>query len=34
VPRLHFVHDTSVARGFEIDRLIEQAVGPAAPLNE
>ena len=34
VPRLHFVHDTSVERGFEIDRLIEQAVGPAAPLNE
>jgi ribosome-binding factor A len=27
VPRLHFVHDTSVERGFEIDRLIEQAVG-------
>ena len=27
VPRLHFVHDTSVERGFEIDRLIDQAVG-------
>lgn len=27
VPRLHFVHDPSVARGFEIDRLIAQAVG-------
>jgi ribosome-binding factor A len=27
VPRLHFEHDTSVERGFEIDRLIEQAVG-------
>jgi len=27
VPRLHFVHDTSVARGFEIDRLIAQALG-------
>jgi ribosome-binding factor A len=27
VPRLTFVHDTSVERGFEIDRLIEQAVG-------
>jgi len=24
---LHFVHDTSVERGFEIDRLIDQAVG-------
>jgi ribosome-binding factor A len=27
VPRLHFVQDTSVERGFEIDRLIDQAVG-------
>jgi len=27
VPRLHFVHDASVERGFEIDRLIDQAVG-------
>ncbi len=27
VPRLHFLHDTSVERGFEIDRLIDQAVG-------
>lgn len=27
VPRLHFVHDTSVERGFEIDRLLAQAVG-------
>jgi ribosome-binding factor A len=27
VPRLHFVHDASVARGFEIDRLIDAAVG-------
>jgi ribosome-binding factor A len=27
VPRLHFVHDTSVERGFEIDRLIDEAVG-------
>lgn len=26
VPRLHFVHDTSVERGFEIDRLIQRAV--------
>lgn len=29
VPRLHFVHDASVAKGFEIDRLIAQAVGSA-----
>ena len=27
VPRLHFVHDASVERGFAIDRLIEQALG-------
>jgi len=27
VPRLHFVHDTSVEDGFELDRLIERAVG-------
>jgi len=27
VPRLHFVHDTSVERGFEIDRLIDEAIG-------
>jgi ribosome-binding factor A len=26
IPRLHFVHDTSVARGFEIDQLIRRAV--------
>jgi len=26
VPRLHFVHDASVARGFEIDALIRRAV--------
>jgi ribosome-binding factor A len=26
IPRLHFVHDTSVERGFAIDRLIAQAV--------
>ncbi|HEU0201346.1 MAG TPA: 30S ribosome-binding factor RbfA [Burkholderiaceae bacterium] len=26
VPRLHFMHDTSVQRGFEIDRLIAEAV--------
>jgi ribosome-binding factor A len=30
VPRLTFVQDTSVERGFEIDRLIERAVGGAA----
>jgi ribosome-binding factor A len=29
VPRLHFVHDTSVERGFELDRLIDRAVGGA-----
>jgi ribosome-binding factor A len=27
VPRLHFVHDTSIEKGFELDRLIERAVG-------
>jgi ribosome-binding factor A len=27
VPSLHFVHDTSVEHGFEIDRLIDEAVG-------
>jgi ribosome-binding factor A len=27
VPSLRFVHDASVERGFEIDRLIDQAVG-------
>lgn len=26
VPRLHFVHDESVARGFEMDQLIRAAV--------
>jgi ribosome-binding factor A len=30
VPRLTFVHDSSVERGFELDRLIERAVQPAA----
>jgi len=29
VPRLHFVHDVSVERGFELDRLIDRAVGRA-----
>jgi len=27
IPRLHFEHDTSVEKGFELDRLIERAVG-------
>jgi ribosome-binding factor A len=27
VPSLHFVHDASVEHGFEIDRLIDEAVG-------
>jgi ribosome-binding factor A len=27
VPRLHFIEDTSVERGFRIDRLIDQAAG-------
>jgi len=27
VPRLRFVHDASVEHGFEIDRLIDEAVG-------
>jgi ribosome-binding factor A len=31
VPSLHFVHDASVERGFEIDRLIDQAVGRNEP---
>jgi ribosome-binding factor A len=31
VPRLHFVHDVSVERGFEIDRLIDRAIGGAPP---
>jgi len=31
VPRLHFVQDTSVERGFEIDRLIDEAVGRRGP---
>src|ERR1700726_5014026 len=31
VPRLHFVQDTSVERGFEIDRLIDEAVGGRGP---
>ncbi len=26
VPTLHFIHDKSVEQGFEMDRLIEQAV--------
>ena len=31
VPRLHFIQDTSVERGFEIDRLIDEAVGRREP---
>ena len=27
VPQLRFVHDASVEHGFEIDRLIDQAIG-------
>lgn len=35
VPRLHFVHDASVEKGFEIDRLIAQAVGePERPAGK
>ena len=26
VPTLHFVHDTSVERGFEMDRVINEAM--------
>jgi len=31
VPRLHFVEDTSVARGFAMDQLIAQALATDAP---
>jgi ribosome-binding factor A len=31
VPRLHFVHDTSVERGFALDRLIDAAVHDSKP---
>ena len=31
VPRLQFIEDTSVRRGFEIDRLIDEAVGRQEP---
>jgi ribosome-binding factor A len=31
VPALKFVHDASVEKGFEIDRLIADAVAPASP---
>jgi ribosome-binding factor A len=31
VPRLAFVHDESVARGFELDQLINQAVRDLPP---
>ena len=30
IPTLKFVHDTSVARGFAIDQLISEAVGPGS----
>lgn len=32
VPRLHFLHDTSVERGFELDQLIQRAVKSDAAL--
>ncbi len=32
VPRLHFVHDESVARGFELDQLIKRAVESDAAI--
>lgn len=31
VPHLKFVHDTSVEKGFAIDRLIADAVDPGSP---
>jgi ribosome-binding factor A len=31
VPRLVFVHDASLERGFELDRLIDRAVGRSEP---
>jgi ribosome-binding factor A len=31
VPRLHFIHDESVERGFEMDQLIDAAVGKTGP---
>jgi ribosome-binding factor A len=31
VPALKFVHDASVEKGFEIDKLIANAVAPASP---
>jgi ribosome-binding factor A len=34
VPRLTFVHDTSVERGFELDRLIDRAVSPTDPSSD
>lgn len=34
VPRLKFVYDDSVERGFEIDRLIDRAVGSGDPPKE
>ncbi|MCE2971014.1 MAG: 30S ribosome-binding factor RbfA [Burkholderiales bacterium] len=32
IPHLVFVHDTSVEKGFELDKLIEQAVGGIPPV--
>jgi ribosome-binding factor A len=34
VPRLHFVHDTSVEQGFALDRLIADAVGDSKPVEK
>lgn len=31
VPRLHFVHDESVERGFAMDQLINSAIGKTDP---
>ena len=32
VPTLHFVHDTSVERGFEMDRVINEAMRQTRPV--
>jgi ribosome-binding factor A len=34
IPRLVFVHDSSVEKGFELDRLIDRAVGGPPPVPE
>ena len=31
VPQLHFVHDTSIERGFQLSQLIDQAVSEPKP---